>query len=234
MGDREIPGEESSLSTRKRILDAALALTRSDGPEAATTRAVAAAASVQVPTIYRLFGDKQGLLNAAVEHAIATYVAGKSARALNPDPIQALRDSWDNHVQFGLENPRLFSIMSLNPQSPAAAEGLRAFSQLIRAVAKAGKLRTSEEQAVAMARAACVGLVTTLIADENPDPDNISAATREAILAAVTNETGISQSITQQTAASTLRATLDEDDTLTKGERALLDELLERLSKKRP
>jgi AcrR family transcriptional regulator len=34
------------------------------GRRAVTTRAVAAGAGVQAPTIYRLFGDKDGLLDA--------------------------------------------------------------------------------------------------------------------------------------------------------------------------
>ncbi|MBC8122483.1 MAG: TetR family transcriptional regulator, partial [Gemmatimonadaceae bacterium] len=49
---------------RARIVVAAAGLIDSGGRDAATTRAVAAAAAVQAPTIYRLFGDKRGLLDA--------------------------------------------------------------------------------------------------------------------------------------------------------------------------
>ena len=56
---------------RDRIVDAASALLASGGPSAVTTRAVAADAGVQAPTIYRQFGDKDGLLQAVAERAPA-------------------------------------------------------------------------------------------------------------------------------------------------------------------
>jgi AcrR family transcriptional regulator len=50
-----------------------------------TTRSVALAAGVQPPTIYRLFGDKDGLLDAVAEHGFAHYAANKRPA----DPITA-------------------------------------------------------------------------------------------------------------------------------------------------
>ena len=44
---------------RSRLLEAAARLVVEGGIAALTTRAVAAAASVQAPTLYRLFGDKR-------------------------------------------------------------------------------------------------------------------------------------------------------------------------------
>ena len=46
--------EAEPPAMRERILEAAHRLIATGGKEAATTRAVAAAASVQAPTIYRL------------------------------------------------------------------------------------------------------------------------------------------------------------------------------------
>ena len=222
--------EEPAQSTRRRILDAALSLTQAEGPEAATTRAVAAAASVQVPTIYRLFGDKQGLLDAVAEHGLAAYLASKAELTPDPDPVEEMRHGWDRHVAFGLANPGLFALMTSNPRSPAAAEGLRTLRKRIRAIAAAGRLRTSEERAVAMMHACCVGVVLTLAAAGKTDAGDLSYATREAILSAITTDAADVVPMTQQTAAATLRATLDRPATLSKGELALLDELLERLS----
>ena len=51
-----------SSPPRERIVQAALALLESGGVDAVSTRAVSAAAGVQVPTLYRQFGDMQGLL----------------------------------------------------------------------------------------------------------------------------------------------------------------------------
>jgi AcrR family transcriptional regulator len=59
---------------RARILAAAAALIADGGRDALTTRAVSAAAGVQAPTIYRLFGDKSGLLDAVAELGFAAYL----------------------------------------------------------------------------------------------------------------------------------------------------------------
>ena len=45
--------------TRKRIIAAAIEILTREGREAVTTRAVADAAGVQAPAIYRLFTDKK-------------------------------------------------------------------------------------------------------------------------------------------------------------------------------
>ena len=85
--------------TRARIVDVAARLLREQGPGAVTTRGVAEAAGVQAPTIYRLFGDKAGLLEAVAEHVMATYVSAKteiadSASARDVPPVEDLRAAW--------------------------------------------------------------------------------------------------------------------------------------------
>src|ERR1041384_4373067 len=115
------PDDDASDDVRTRILEAAAQLIREGGPEAATTRAVASAAGIQAPTIYRLFGDKRGLLDAVAEHSMALYVASKSRHAPHPDPVQDLRDGWDMHVAFGLSHPGLFALMSGDPPAGVAS-----------------------------------------------------------------------------------------------------------------
>ncbi len=65
---------------------------------------------MQAPAIYRLFGDKDGLLEAVAEHVMDGYVAEKSAHvaATEIDPVEDLRAGWTSHVEFGLANPALF------------------------------------------------------------------------------------------------------------------------------
>jgi len=55
---------DTTDSPRHRIVEAAVELLEKGGPDAVSTRAVAAAAGMQPPAIYRLFGDKEGLLEA--------------------------------------------------------------------------------------------------------------------------------------------------------------------------
>jgi AcrR family transcriptional regulator len=96
--------------TRAQLVEVAAQLLATAGPDAVTTRSVALAAGVQAPTIYRLFGDKSGLLDAVVEHGFASYMARKHLDA-DSDPVQSLRAGWELHVGFGLANPELFRLM---------------------------------------------------------------------------------------------------------------------------
>src|SRR5512139_2726485 len=57
--------QDRSRRTEQALLDAALALFRERGVEAVTVGDIAAAAGVAPATIYRRFGDKEGLLKEA-------------------------------------------------------------------------------------------------------------------------------------------------------------------------
>jgi AcrR family transcriptional regulator len=229
------PDDDASDDVRIRILEAAAQLIREGGPEAATTRAIATAAGVQAPTIYRLFGDKRGLLDAAAEHSMAQYVASKSRHPPHPDPVQDLRDGWDLHVAFGLANPGLFALMSGDPHSgapsPAAASGHEVLLRRVHRIALAGRLRVSEARAVALIASACVGTVLTLLRQDESERDaGLSVAAREAIMTAIASDVAAAAEPTVHSLASALRARLPSARKLSKGERSLLEELLERLA----
>src|SRR3954462_10900703 len=113
--------------TRGKIIEAAARILREHGARAVTTRAVSQAAGVQAPTIYRLFGDKDGLVDAVAEHVMATYVAAKAAAGTDPDPVADLRAGWRMHVDFALANPELYALISApgrGDSSPATAAGV--------------------------------------------------------------------------------------------------------------
>src|SRR5918997_166322 len=100
-----------SQDARARILAAAARLIAEAGRDAATTRAVAAAAGVQAPTLYRLFGDKQGLLDAVTAYGFERYLAEKKTLVPSDDPVADLKRGWDNHVEFGLTHPAFYVLM---------------------------------------------------------------------------------------------------------------------------
>ena len=62
---------KTTASPTERMVRAAADLLQSGGIDAVSTRAVAAAAGVQPPAIYRQFGDKDGLLDAVARFVIA-------------------------------------------------------------------------------------------------------------------------------------------------------------------
>jgi len=161
---------------RTRIVTAAARLLAEDGPAAVTTRSVALAAGVQAPAIYRLFGDKDGLLDAVAEHVLAEFVATKTEHAAaeassGGDPVEDLRDSWRVQVAFGLANPALFRMLYASDRdddSPVVAAGLEVLRARVHRVAAAGRLRVPEEQAVAMIRAAGAGSMLTVLSSGAP------------------------------------------------------------------
>jgi AcrR family transcriptional regulator len=228
-------GPEESADVRSRILSAAAGLIAAGGRDAATTRAVAAAAGVQAPTIYRQFGDKRGLLDAVAQHQLAAYVAAKALREPHADPVQDLRDGWDMHVAFGTAHPELYRIMSsgaeAGPLSPAVAAGQKVLRKRLQAIALTGRLSVSEDRAVALLQAGCVGTVFTLLGQPVERRDaGLSAAAREAVVAAITGEAIGSADRGLNATAAALRAGLERTDVLTPGEKHLLKELLNRIA----
>jgi len=220
---------------RAQLVEVAAELLASGGPDAVTTRSVALAAGVQAPTIYRLFGDKGGLLDAVAEHGFADYMARKPPISTDGDPVEGLRAGWQLHIGFGLANPELFRLMHTARRTPdgraAAAAGLAVLQARVHRVAEAGLLRVSERRAVELIDAAGTGVVFTLIdqtVDERDDAlaDTAWEAVRAAILAAE-NTSGVPG---PATAAVTLRAALPGLEALTPAERALLGDWLDRIT----
>lgn len=228
----------AQAKARNRILEAAAGLITEGGRQAATTRAVAIAAGVQAPTIYRIFGDKDGLLIATAEYQLDRYVREKGDMPPLDDPIEDLKTGWDRHVAFCLANPGLFPILSSGPLSsvvsaPARA-GMEVLRRRVRRIAEAGRLTTTEERAVAAIHASGTGLISTLLAQSEDQRDGgLSAFTRDMVIGAITNDSAIGGAKgdrSAQAAASELRSSLGAIPMLTAGERHLLGELLQRIA----
>lgn len=221
--------------TRARIIRATADLLARGGRQAVTTRAVAAGAGVQAPTIYRLFGDKDGLLDALAEQGFEAYLGEKVLRPTGRDPLDDLRAGWDQHVGFGLANPALYALMYGDPrphrESPADAEAFLVLRAHIRRLAEDGRLRVGQEHAVNLVHASGCGTVLTLLAvpGDRRDPE-LSVLAREAVIAAITTGTPAVRASGPVGAAVALRAVLDEADVLTVGERAVLGEWLDRVA----
>lgn len=225
-----------SEAHRRRIIAAATKLLAEEGREAVSTRAVSDAASVQPPTIYRLFGDKQGLLDAVMTQGLTTYVEGKAKQETTVDPIDDLRAGWDQHVDFGLAHPALYALIygELRPGAPppAALAGFEMLAAKIRRIAEFGRLRVDEERAAHLVHAAGSGVTLTLIAMPEERRDlSLSELAREAVIAAITTDNSVATEPGPVGAAIALRATLSQTSVLTSHEKALLQEWLERIAR---
>ena len=232
--------ESSRDRTRAQLVEVAAELLATQGPDAVTTRSVALAAGVQAPTIYRLFGDKGGLLDAVAEHGFASYVACKPPVDAGADPVDGLRAGWELHIGFGLANPELFRLLHMALRTPdgraAAAAGLSVLRDRVHRVAEAGRLRVTERRAVDLIHAAGTGVVFTLIDQAEDERDEALADTAWAsVCAAILTDastaiTGPAVTGPAAAAAVTLRAALPDLTALTPAERALLSDWLDRIA----
>src|SRR5690606_9309272 len=226
------PAEKTS--PRTRIVDAAENLLRERGADAVTTPAAARRAGVPAPTIFRIFGDKDGLMESVAEQVLARYVTRKAQQVADEqgDPVEVLRTAWRTHVDFGLANPDLFVLLAApgrHADSPAAVAGTEALATRVARVAAAGRLRVAQERAVQMIQAAGNGVVLTLLA--RPE------AERDLALADAVIDTTLRGIVTQDPAppasdlaplAVAARAAVPELPALTDAERTLLTEWLDR------
>jgi AcrR family transcriptional regulator len=220
---------------RQRVIEAAADLLAREGREAVTTRAVAAAAGVQPPAIYRHFDDMDRLLEAVAEHGHATFLAAKHVDPDPRDPIEDLRAGWDLAVEFGLANPALYALMYGEPRRGTTSAAFRAGMQIllerIRRIAAVGRLRVDEQLAATLIHATARGAVLTWLSqpEDQRDPALLTAM-REAMIAAVTYDKPAVQAPGPAGAARALRASLPEQTVLSAAEQQLLREWLDRLT----
>src|ERR1700742_2908661 len=114
-----------SPTRSERVLQAAAELLHTGGMEAVSTRAVAAAAGVQPPVIYREFGGKDQLLDAVSHYVLGSYLRDKRRRILRPsgDRLQDLRHLIDAHIGFGLEHPDTYVLTYVQTRPGAMSSG---------------------------------------------------------------------------------------------------------------
>lgn len=217
---------------RARILAAAVRLVAEGGAEAATTRAVAAAARTQTPVIFRLFGDKDGLMDAVAEATLHAFVAAKGGGGTGADPVEDLREGMLAFMTFGVANPDVFAHMyaRLGKESRAAAIGYAALAKRVRRVALLGRLRTTEERACDIFHGMARGTVLVMLEKPPSEREGLMQAASRAALDAVVGQPAAGVKAGAGGLAAALRAQLDDLPQLTRGERMLMGELLDRVA----
>jgi AcrR family transcriptional regulator len=230
------------VDVRTKILEAAAELlTHSDSADV-STRAVCEAAGVAAPALYRLFGDKEGLLSAVVDHGFEQYLASKRVARPSADPVRDLRDGWDRHVAFAAENPNYYRLMyspGLSVPPNAAAEAHRLLLDVLERCASAGRLKVSPRLAAQMVMSANAGVALSLISRPAlyPDPE-FSARVRDALVEAITVDAPAAEPEDARAAsgAATLGARLraDPPKSFTQAENSLMQEWLARLADDAP
>ncbi|GAB3553497.1 TetR/AcrR family transcriptional regulator [Arthrobacter tumbae] len=234
---------EGQPPAKMRLLRAAAELLANSAGAPVSTRQITQLAGVSAPTLYHHFGDKEGLFDAVVSAGFEEYVAGERDFAPSGQPLVDIRRMWDNHVQFGLNQPELYLVMfgNIRPESRPAivADAEALMEEMLNKAAAAGQLSVQPREAARSILAANVGVTLMLIAEAVVDRNlDLSTMTRDAMIFAVAsdqaeqngNETSGKSSVV--VAAIALNAALQSShsDQLSSSELKLFLEWLHRIS----
>ncbi|WP_121292902.1 TetR/AcrR family transcriptional regulator [Plantibacter sp. ME-Dv--P-122b] len=179
------------------------------------TRAVCEAVGVTQPVLYRLFGDKRGLLDALAEVGLQRYAARKAELEVSDDPAADLRRGWADHLAFARENPAVYRLMfAPRPWTSSRAKDgvMTLLERTLSRCAAAGLLAVDVDVAATMLLAANVGLALDEIASPRPGrADTVADALRDAVLSGVLVVSSETDALDPGAAARRqLRAQLDE------------------------
>jgi AcrR family transcriptional regulator len=228
------PGDD--LSVRAALVEAAQRQLASAPGGDIATRAVCEEVGVTQPVLYRLFGDKNGLLDAVADAAFDRYARRKQELEVTDDPVADLYAGWNDHMAFAAENPALYQLM-FRPRPNSAATAYRRILDLLEATlmrcAAAGALVTTPRLAAQLILPANIGVALSRIAQPDLfDDPALPDRTRDAVFAAVlTGSKAPSEPAPLRAAARQMRfqLTLTGTDKLEPVETALLDRWLERI-----
>jgi AcrR family transcriptional regulator len=151
---------------RTRLLRAAEAQLAASADGDIATRAVCEAVGVTQPVLYRLFGDKQGLLDALVDDGFHRYVDRKRALRETSDPVADLRAGWTDHMDFALTSPALYRLMFTPRPGGTSAAHKQIFDLLVATLtrcAAAGTLAVDPSAAAQSILSANVGVALNMI-----------------------------------------------------------------------
>lgn len=233
------------MDAREKILAAATELLAGASAADVSTRAVCEKAGVGAPMLYRLFGDKAGLLAAVVDRGFERYLASKRAARPSADPVEDLKSGWDTHMRFALEHPSHYRLMyspELTVPPAAAQEAHDLLHGILERCAAEGRLTVPPALATQMIMSANVGAALSMLTRPEQYTDmKFSQRLRDAVLDSVTRPADIDTDTHMDAArddssvpaaAATLAARLRADlpPTLTTAESALLQQWLEELS----
>ena len=183
------------METRDILIAAALQVLEQSGETQFSTRAVCAIANVTAPTLYHHFGNADGLLSAAMAEAFAQFVASKVAAVQSANPERALREGWNNYVQFAAARPRLYVAMMgrflQGAEIPAARQAWELLLERVRALDAEGRLAVAvpaaAELAWASATAAALLHVTAQQRGTAPPDAAVIGELREQAMRAIVN-----------------------------------------------
>jgi AcrR family transcriptional regulator len=229
------PSSEDAL--RAAMIAAAERLLAASPDHDIATRAVCEAVGVTQPVLYRLFGDKRGLLDALADDGLRRYAEQKATLAVTDDPIADLRAGLDDHTAFALRNPALYRLMFAPREKSHSVAREKIFGLLEDSLTRCsaiGALTVPPRVAAQMILASNIGFALSVMAEPKLfDDRELSHRLREATFGAILTEPAAAVAEDPVAAAALrLRSQLTVSGTasLEPAEAGLLDRWLERLA----
>ena len=191
----EQPGaRRTRTSVHDRIFRAGAALLAEGGTAAVTARSVCARAKVTAPTLYRHFGDLNGLYGELLTLMYVPEAKAHPGREFS-DPVGMIEYMWDCCVGTAIRNPGLVDLKNQLLAAGTLPEAMRQFYARLEAsfetLGRRGVLKHPPKIAAAMYWAAAVGIARMIATARHGGPacSVLAAETlRETITAAVMRE----------------------------------------------
>ncbi|MGD9754135.1 MAG: TetR/AcrR family transcriptional regulator [Acidimicrobiia bacterium] len=152
------------------MVEAACRLLSTEGPEALTTRRIAAEAGTTTMTLYARFGDKDGVEQAVVVEGFTRLKAAlERAAERSKDPVQGVVAVARAYRRFAQENPAFYAAMfqragrAVMPTAESHRLGTETFSVVAGVVQRAIDAGNIDDDATVVARrvwAMCHGVVS--------------------------------------------------------------------------
>ncbi|MDQ0923856.1 AcrR family transcriptional regulator [Pseudarthrobacter sp. W1I19] len=229
------------MDMRATILDKASELLSGSTSGDISTRAVCDAAGTSQPVLYRLFGDKEGLLSAVVDHVWDQYLSMKRTADRSGDPLDDLYRGWDSHVAFALDHPHAYRLLfgtSLSVPAEAGQEAMRLLQDNLERLAAQGRLTVAPEDAAKIVMAANSGIALSLLLRSDQYPEKqISTTMRDTVYRSLLVDAEVNREEQAPViAATTIRSALAQPATealFTRSEAALLSDWLKRIQDRR-
>ena len=102
---------KATSETRSRVLDAAMRLLDTDGPDALQVRRVAAEVGSSTMAVYTHFGSMIDLRTAVVVEGLHRFATALEAAGHTDDPVADLVGQGVAYRRFALDNPHLYRMM---------------------------------------------------------------------------------------------------------------------------
>lgn len=125
------------VDLRRALIDAAARILADEGPKALSVRRVAQDVGASTMVVYTHLGDKDGMVDAVLEHAFGEFAAALGAVS-EADPWAHLRALGHAYRSFAKANPAAYRLMfgRATPSATMPPSGTRGFEALTTAIAR--------------------------------------------------------------------------------------------------